>query len=193
MATVSTVMKETTSTVDATASSSSSIPIHTIVVTSTDTKNTESSTTENTTTNVVLFTGASGGACADINWNVGVADVEDNAGDAALCVGRNNRAVSFGFSTERGRRPTMEDVVAICPAFLDISCKDFGGCTAPYCRFAVEKSPVHFFGLFDGHGGEEVIKINNVSLSHKWNSFFFYKILFFLFVIWWLKQKVSVC
>lgn len=72
------------------------------------------------------------------------------------CVGRNNRAVTWGEFTDKGRRQTMEDTVRIFPGLLQLSCNEFGGCTAPHCKYAEVKSPVHYFGVFDGHGGDQV-------------------------------------
>ncbi|KAJ0007331.1 hypothetical protein Pint_29617 [Pistacia integerrima] len=72
------------------------------------------------------------------------------------CLGRNNKGVTWGKVYEQGWRQTMEDTVAVYPAFMKLTCNEFGGCTAPGCKYALQKSPIHFFGVFDGHGGSEV-------------------------------------
>ncbi|KAJ0074904.1 hypothetical protein Patl1_33984 [Pistacia atlantica] len=72
------------------------------------------------------------------------------------CLGRNNKGVTWGKVYEQGWRQTMEDTVAVYPAFMKLTCNEFGGCTAPGCKYALQKSPIHFFGVFDGHGGSEI-------------------------------------
>ncbi|CAN0901480.1 Protein phosphatase 2C 56 [Linum grandiflorum] len=73
------------------------------------------------------------------------------------CIGRkNNRALSWGFTSVIGRRREMEDAVAIVPGFISRTCTNVGGCTAPSSRSSGEVSPVHFFGVYDGHGGPQV-------------------------------------
>ncbi|XP_043711522.1 protein phosphatase 2C 56-like [Telopea speciosissima] len=74
------------------------------------------------------------------------------------CVGRNNKGVTWGFTSITGRRREMEDAVAIIPGFMSSSCDHVGGCTAPGSRIPGEISPVHFFGVYDGHGGSQVAK-----------------------------------
>ncbi|XP_059432923.1 probable protein phosphatase 2C 6 [Corylus avellana] len=74
------------------------------------------------------------------------------------CVGRNNKGVSWGFTSVIGRRREMEDAVAVVPGFMSRTCHHVGGCTAPDSRTSSEISPVHFFGVFDGHGGSQVAK-----------------------------------
>ncbi|KAJ4958016.1 hypothetical protein NE237_025127 [Protea cynaroides] len=74
------------------------------------------------------------------------------------CVGRNNKGVTWGFSSITGRRREMEDAVAVIPGFISSSCDHVGGCTAPDSRNPGEISPVHFFGVYDGHGGSQVAK-----------------------------------
>ncbi|KAH7565314.1 hypothetical protein JRO89_XS09G0185200 [Xanthoceras sorbifolium] len=72
------------------------------------------------------------------------------------CVGRSNRGVTWGEVSKQGLRKTMEDTCGIYPEFMTLSCIEVGGCTAPSCRYASAKSPVHYFGVFDGHGGSEI-------------------------------------
>ncbi|KAL9224079.1 hypothetical protein vseg_000149 [Gypsophila vaccaria] len=71
------------------------------------------------------------------------------------CVGRQER-VSWGWTSVIGRRSEMEDAVAVVPAFVSRSCCLAGGCTAPGSRMSDDVSPLHFFGVYDGHGGSEV-------------------------------------
>ncbi|CAN6541035.1 unnamed protein product [Malus baccata var. baccata] len=74
------------------------------------------------------------------------------------CVGRNNKGVTWGFTSVIGRRREMEDAVAVIPSFMSRTCDHVGGCTAPGSRSSSEISPVHFFGVYDGHGGNQVAK-----------------------------------
>lgn len=50
----------------------------------------------------------------------------------------------------------MEDAITIVPSFMKLPCTAVGGCRASYCKYADEDSSVHYFGLFDGHGGAQV-------------------------------------
>ncbi|KAF8400898.1 hypothetical protein HHK36_014201 [Tetracentron sinense] len=74
------------------------------------------------------------------------------------CVGRINKGVTWGFTSIIGRRREMEDAVAVIPGFMSRTCEHVGGCTAPGSRSAGVISPVHFFGVYDGHGGSQVAK-----------------------------------
>ncbi|XP_054821108.1 probable protein phosphatase 2C 6 [Prosopis cineraria] len=74
------------------------------------------------------------------------------------CVGRNNKGISWGFTSVIGRRKEMEDAIAVIPGFMSLPCDHVGGCTAPCSKSSSEISPVHFFGVFDGHGGSQVAK-----------------------------------
>ncbi|KAI3709574.1 hypothetical protein L2E82_39340 [Cichorium intybus] len=69
------------------------------------------------------------------------------------CVGRN-KGVAWGFKSVIGRRKEMEDAVAVVPGFMSHTCDHVGGCTNP----GSEVSPIHFFGVYDGHGGSQVAK-----------------------------------
>ncbi|CAK7337501.1 unnamed protein product [Dovyalis caffra] len=72
------------------------------------------------------------------------------------CVGRNNKGVSWGYTSVIGRRREMEDAVAVIPSFMSRTCDHVGGCTALGSRTASEISSIHFFGVYDGHGGSQV-------------------------------------
>lgn len=82
------------------------------------------------------------------------------------CVGRNNKGVSWGFTSVIGRRREMEDAVAVIPGFMSLTCNHVGGCTAPGSRSSSDISPLHFFGVYDGHGGVQVI-FNSISFILK--------------------------
>ncbi|XP_076949734.1 protein phosphatase 2C 77-like isoform X2 [Bidens hawaiensis] len=71
------------------------------------------------------------------------------------CVGKN-KGVVWGFKSVIGRRKEMEDAVAVVPGFMTLSCEHVGGCTGS--RGSGEILPVHFFGVYDGHGGSQVAK-----------------------------------
>lgn len=72
------------------------------------------------------------------------------------CVGRDNKGVTWGCSSVIGRRREMEDAVAVASGFISGTCDRVGGCTAPGSRCSGEVSPVHLFGVYDGHGGSQV-------------------------------------
>ncbi|CAL5384101.1 unnamed protein product [Camellia sinensis] len=72
------------------------------------------------------------------------------------CVGRNNKGVTWGFTSVIGRRREMEDVVAIVPGFMTRTCNHVGGCTASGSRSSGEISPLHFFAVYDGHSGSQI-------------------------------------
>ncbi|OMO70974.1 phosphatase 2C (PP2C)-like protein [Corchorus capsularis] len=127
------------------------------VIPSTDTKGKvtaepETIATENSALTTVKAPSSSDSS--DTNCNGGVV-AEGVKKVAARCIGRRNRGVSWGYDLEQGNRSTMEDALGVFPEFMQLCCKDFGGCTAPECKYSLEKSPVHFFGLFDGHGGDQ--------------------------------------
>ncbi|KAK8592583.1 hypothetical protein V6N13_063156 [Hibiscus sabdariffa] len=143
MASVSTLPKDTTATTTTTVDDSSNptptlsdANATTILSLSTETKAAETET-ETTSTAVIIVSPAR------------------RAAATPTCIGRSNAGVSWGYSLEKGRRSTMEDAVAVHSGFIRVCCKDAGGCTAPECKYSLEMSPVHFFGLFDGHGGDQ--------------------------------------
>ncbi|XP_038878645.1 probable protein phosphatase 2C 6 [Benincasa hispida] len=75
------------------------------------------------------------------------------------CIGRNNRAgLHWGLTSVIGRRREMEDAIAVKPGFMSSRCDHVGGCTAPGSRTSGEISPLHFFAVYDGHGGSQVAK-----------------------------------
>jgi protein phosphatase 2C len=90
------------------------------------------------------------------------------------CVGRNNKGVSWGSTSVIGRRREMEDAVAVVPGFMSRTCNHVGGCTAPGSRTSGEISPVHFFGVFDGHGGSQVPYIFFLNWNYFWKNFYIY-------------------
>lgn len=106
--------------------------------------------------------------------NSNKADVMDEVVVTAVrekCVGRSNKGVSWGHTSVIGRRKEMEDAVAAIPGFLSRSCDHVGGCTAPGSRSSGEIGPVHFFGVYDGHGGSQV------------RTFFFFFFIFHFYLI----------
>lgn len=75
-----------------------------------------------------------------------------------MCIGRRNFGLSWGFITDQGGRKHMEDRIVLHPNFMSMKCDTFGGCTAPKSELGLDESLVHYFGVFDGHGGDEVRK-----------------------------------
>ncbi|PWA83460.1 protein phosphatase 2C family protein [Artemisia annua] len=70
------------------------------------------------------------------------------------CVGRS-KVVEWGFTSVIGRRKEMEDAVAVVPGFMSRTCDHVGGCVSDGGGGG-EVAPVHFFGVYDGHGGSQV-------------------------------------
>ncbi|RHN43625.1 putative protein-serine/threonine phosphatase [Medicago truncatula] len=95
---------------------------------------------------------------ADKNEPAAPEEVVVTAVTREKCVGMNNKGVSWGHTSVIGRRREMEDAVAVIPGFMSRTCDHVGGCTAPGSRSSGEISPIHFFGVYDGHGGAQVAK-----------------------------------
>lgn len=60
-----------------------------------------------------------------------------------------------------GTRREMEDSVTIAHRFLQLPCKQVGGCSGACPSHPEEQGaelPLHFFGVYDGHGGSQVSK-----------------------------------
>lgn len=63
----------------------------------------------------------------------------------------------WGFTSLCGRRPEMEDAVAIVPQFLKIPIQMLvGGPALDGISDYVSEQTAHFFGVYDGHGGLQV-------------------------------------
>ncbi|CAM8925194.1 unnamed protein product [Rhodiola kirilowii] len=88
----------------------------------------------------------------------GMAAEEEEKGRREKCVGRNNKGVTWGSTSVIGRRREMEDAIAVIPGFMSRSCDQVGGCKAPGTKTSSQISPLHFFGVYDGHGGLQVAK-----------------------------------
>uniref|UniRef100_A0A0R0IGA4 protein-serine/threonine phosphatase n=1 Tax=Glycine max TaxID=3847 RepID=A0A0R0IGA4_SOYBN len=91
-------------------------------------------------------------------YREGSNDVETAPAPREKCVGRSNKGVSWGHTSVIGRRKEMEDAIAVIPGFMSRTCDRVGGCTAPGSRSSGEIAPLHFFGVYDGHGGSQVAK-----------------------------------
>ncbi|GLJ43956.1 hypothetical protein SUGI_0916320 [Cryptomeria japonica] len=71
------------------------------------------------------------------------------------CVVDSNRVPPWAYTSIAGRRPEMEDAVAAVPEFFSLPCGVVGGCVAKDSQKASESSSLHFFGVYDGHGGAQ--------------------------------------
>ncbi|KAK8510637.1 hypothetical protein V6N12_055564 [Hibiscus sabdariffa] len=60
------------------------------------------------------------------------------------------------FEGKKGDYSQSKDKSIFIPAFISRSCDQVGGCMAPGSRTADEVSPIHFFGVYDGHGGSQI-------------------------------------
>ncbi|CAL1414305.1 unnamed protein product [Linum trigynum] len=104
---------------------------------------------------------------SEVEFAAAAATMEVSAAAREKCVGRkNNRAVSWGSTSVIGRRREMEDAVAIVPGFISRTCSRVGGCAAPGSATSAEVSPVHFFGVYDGHGGSQVADFCKERMHH---------------------------
>lgn len=59
---------------------------------------------------------------------------------------------SHGMVSLCGRRREMEDAVVSKDSFVKLPCNEVGGCDAA----GLEATPLHYFGVYDGHGGSQV-------------------------------------
>ena len=63
---------------------------------------------------------------------------------------------SWGSTSVSGGRKEMEDAIAVVSGFMLSSCCDVGGCSYVGSRSSGCVNPVHFFGVYDGHGSAQV-------------------------------------
>jgi hypothetical protein len=64
----------------------------------------------------------------------------------------SNACPPHGMVSVCGRRREMEDAVVSKDSFMKLPCNKVGGCDA----LGVEATPLHYFGVYDGHGGSQV-------------------------------------
>lgn len=103
--------------------------------------------------------GAEGGPMVFEDSAASAATVEAEARVAAG--GRSVFAVDcvplWGYTTICGRRPEMEDAVAIVPRFFDVPLWMLtGNAVVDGLDPMTFRLPAHFFGVYDGHGGAQV-------------------------------------
>lgn len=142
-----------------------------------------------------MVTTGSGSSSSDTKGNDIAAVEGQRTAPAKHCIGKSSKGVSWGFSMDQGRRSTMEDWAVVQPGFMKLCCKDVGGCRAPECENAMDKSLVHYFGIFDGHGGDQVIN-SSTSTSRLAFQYLFFCLFIkpvVLVFIGCLKLKVPVC
>jgi hypothetical protein len=72
------------------------------------------------------------------------------------CLDRRGR-LTWGAAAAAGRQAEMEDAHAAAPKFLGITCSSAGGCAASAPSESAEVSQLRFFGVYDGHGGSQVL------------------------------------
>eukprot|EP01018_Ginkgo_biloba_P002786 Gb_40094 [translate_table: standard] len=89
----------------------------------------------------------------------------NGSGGKSGCVA-NNRILPWGSSSVCGRRAEMEDAMAAVPGFLSVPCGTVGGCTARGSEKSKESSALHFFGVYDGHGGSQAANFCKDRLHH---------------------------
>lgn len=119
---------------------------------------------------------------SDSSGNISISTTssgEINDGGGRLrsrCVGRS-KVVEWGFTSVIGRRKEMEDAVAVVPGFMSRTCDHVGGCVSDG---GGEVAPVHFFGVYDGHGGSQV-------------SFYIYNFCYLYIIYILLYMSISAC
>lgn len=89
----------------------------------------------------------------------------NGSGMNSSCVA-DNRILPWGCASICGRRAEMEDAMAAVPAFLSVPCGTVGGCIACGSRNSNESSALHFFGVYDGHGGSQAANFCKDRLHH---------------------------
>nr|XP_024379595.1 probable protein phosphatase 2C 51 isoform X2 [Physcomitrium patens] len=74
----------------------------------------------------------------------------DAGGPRAPCFSGND-CPPHGMVSLCGRRREMEDAVVAKSCFMKLPCNKVGGCNAG----GLEEAPLHYFGVYDGHGGSQ--------------------------------------
>lgn len=64
----------------------------------------------------------------------------------------SNDCPPHGMVSLCGRRREMEDAVVSKDSFVKVPCNKVGGCDSA----GLEPAPLHYFGVYDGHGGSQV-------------------------------------
>ncbi len=77
---------------------------------------------------------------------------------SSSCVA-DNRCPPHGVVSLCGRRREMEDAVAAVPTFMTLPCDVVGGCNCDTPSMSGFLSALHFFGVYDGHGGSQVCDV----------------------------------
>jgi hypothetical protein len=80
------------------------------------------------------------------------------ASSPSSCVA-DNRCPPHGMVSLCGRRREMEDAVAAVPNFMTLPCDVVGGCNCDSPSMSGFLSALHFFGVYDGHGGSQVCNV----------------------------------
>lgn len=73
----------------------------------------------------------------------------------------NSGCPPHGIVSLCGRRREMEDAVVAKPTFMELACEVVGGCNSngsgsSRAAISTSQTPLHFFGVYDGHGGSQV-------------------------------------
>lgn len=89
----------------------------------------------------------------------------NGSGMNSSCVA-DNRILPWGYASICGRRAEMEDAMAAVPEFLSVPCGTVGGCIACGSQNSSENSALHFFGVYDGHGGSQAANFCKDRLHH---------------------------
>eukprot|EP00252_Welwitschia_mirabilis_P002988 TRINITY_DN12_c0_g1_i1.p1 TRINITY_DN12_c0_g1~~TRINITY_DN12_c0_g1_i1.p1 ORF type:complete len:595 (+),score=109.02 TRINITY_DN12_c0_g1_i1:1003-2787(+) len=82
----------------------------------------------------------------------------DSPNSITKCVS-DSHYLPWGCASHCGRRSEMEDAMTIVPDFLSLPCSTVGGCAAQEPTNNNQNSSLHFFGVFDGHGGSQASNV----------------------------------
>lgn len=119
-------------------------------------------------TETVAFSGGDSSDLASVVSLPGISGGEGGGNGSTMnssCIA-DNRNLPWGFSSICGRRAEMEDAMAAVPGFLSVPCGTVGGCIACGSQNSSESSALHFFGVYDGHGGSQAANFCKDRLHH---------------------------
>lgn len=96
-----------------------------------------------------------------LNVEVDIEKEESSMKSGLASESTGDKSQSHGYNTLCGRRREMEDAVAVYPSFMSVPCSSPFGCQKT--ANGEENCDLHFFGVYDGHGGYQVSFLFTIS------------------------------